>query len=31
MSPDDKDRAAAKVVMENIAWLLPSHLRGEIQ
>ena len=29
MSSDEKDRAAAKVVMENIARLLPSHLRGE--
>jgi hypothetical protein len=26
---DEKDRAAAKVVMENVAGLLPSHLRGE--
>jgi 1-acyl-sn-glycerol-3-phosphate acyltransferase len=31
MSSDEKDRAAAKVVMENIARLLPSHLRGEFQ
>jgi 1-acyl-sn-glycerol-3-phosphate acyltransferase len=31
MSSNEKDRAAAKAVMENIAWLLPSHLRGEFQ
>lgn len=31
MSSDEKDRAAAKTVMENIARLLPSHLRGEFQ
>jgi hypothetical protein len=29
MSSDEKDRAAAKVVMENIARLLPPHLHGE--
>ena len=31
MSSDEKDRAAAKVVMDNIARLLPSHLQGEFQ
>lgn len=29
ISADEKDRAAAQIVMENIAGLLPSHLRGE--
>jgi Acyltransferase len=28
---DEKDREAAKTVMENIALLLPAHLRGEFQ
>jgi 1-acyl-sn-glycerol-3-phosphate acyltransferase len=28
---DEKDRAAARSIMENIALLLPSHLRGEFQ
>jgi hypothetical protein len=28
---DEKDREAAKTVMEKIALLLPSHLRGEFQ
>lgn len=31
MSSNEKDRAGAKAVMENIARLLPSHLRGEFQ
>jgi hypothetical protein len=31
MSSDERDRAAAKMVMENIAGLLPLHLRGEFQ
>ena len=31
LSSDEKDRTAAKVVMDNIARLLPSHLRGEFQ
>jgi hypothetical protein len=30
-SPDEKDRASAKAVMENIARILPLHLRGEVQ
>jgi 1-acyl-sn-glycerol-3-phosphate acyltransferase len=30
-SAEEKDRAAAKTVMEYIALLLPSHLRGEFQ
>ena len=29
LSPDNKDRQAAKVIMEHIARQLPSHLRGE--
>jgi hypothetical protein len=29
MSADEKDRIATQIVMENIARLLPSHLRGE--
>ena len=29
LSADEKDRAAAKIMMGNIASLLPSHLRGE--
>jgi 1-acyl-sn-glycerol-3-phosphate acyltransferase len=31
ISANEKDRAAAKKVMKNIALLLPSHLRGEFQ
>ena len=30
LSPDEKDRQASQVIMENIARLLPAHLRGEI-
>jgi 1-acyl-sn-glycerol-3-phosphate acyltransferase len=29
LSPDEKDRQAAKIIMEHIARQLPSHLRGE--
>ena len=29
LSPDEKDRQAAKVIMQNIARQLPSHLRGD--
>jgi hypothetical protein len=29
LSPDEKDRQAAKVIMEHIARQLPSHLRGD--
>jgi hypothetical protein len=31
ISAEEKDRAVAKTVMENIALLLSSHLRGEFQ
>jgi len=31
ISADEKDRGAAKTVMNNIALLLPAHLRGEFQ
>jgi hypothetical protein len=31
LSADEKDWAAAKMVMEKIAQLLPTHLRGEFQ
>jgi hypothetical protein len=29
LSPDEKDRQASQVIMENIAGLLPAHLRGD--
>ncbi len=31
LSPDEKDRQAAKIIMENIARQLPAHLRGEFE
>ncbi len=31
LSSDEKDRAAARIMMGNIASLLPSHLRGEFE
>jgi hypothetical protein len=29
LSPDEKDDQASRIIMENIARLLPVHLRGE--